>query len=73
MDTQNLQDSYLERLKVNNTAISVYLINGIKLSGVIGNYDAEIIILKDSKNVVEQLIYKHAVSTITPSKISNVV
>lgn len=73
MDTQNLQNSYLERLKVNHTAISVYLINGIKLSGIIADYDTEIIILKDSKNIVDQLIYKHAVSTITPSKISNVV
>ncbi|MDQ5920769.1 MAG: host factor-I protein [Pseudomonadota bacterium] len=68
MNTQNFEKQYLEHLKNNNINVSVYLINGIKLSGLIAEYDDRIIILKDNKSTVDQLIYKHSVSTIMPAK-----
>lgn len=64
----NLQDSYLDNLCNNNLSVSIYLINGIKLSGVISSFDQEVILLKDNKSTMDQLLYKHAISTIVPNK-----
>ena len=61
-----LQCQYLDTLAIHNTAVSVYLINGIKLSGIIAEHDLDVILLRDTKSTVEQLIYKHAISTIVP-------
>ena len=63
-----IQDKYLERLCIEQISVSMYLINGIKLLGQISAYDEEIILLKDNKNMCEQLIYKHAISTIVPNR-----
>jgi host factor-I protein len=63
-----IQDNYLEKLRTDQTSVSLYLINGIKLLGQISAYDEEIILLKDHKNFCEQLIYKHAISTIVPTR-----
>lgn len=63
-----IQDTYLEKLRVEQTSVSLYLINGIKLLGQISAFDAEVILLRDNKNQCEQLIYKHAISTIVPGK-----
>lgn len=68
MNIENFEKQYLEYLKNNNVNVSVYLINGIKLSGLIADYDDRIIILKDNKSTVDQLIYKHSISTIMPAK-----
>lgn len=67
---KNIQDDYLNNLLENHLQISVYLINGIKLSGVIAAFDSNVIILSDSKSTVQQLIYKHAVSTIVPARVN---
>ncbi len=64
----NLQDQYLNNLRKDEIKISIYLVNGIKLSGVVDSFDQYVIILKDVENTVTQMIYKHAVSTIVPSK-----
>lgn len=61
-----LQNEYLETLSKNNTLVAIYLINGIKLSGMIAAHDVSAVLLRDSKSTVEQLIYKHAISTIIP-------
>lgn len=66
-----LQNSYLDDVYSNHTHISVYLINGIKLSGYIAGNDDMSILLRDSKNTVTQLIYKHAISTIVPTRANN--
>lgn len=66
--SKNLQDQYLEHLMVNRIAVSIYLINGIKLSGLVSSFDQYVVLLKDNKNIVDQLIYKHAISTIVPSR-----
>lgn len=68
MNKQNLQEQYLEQLLEQEVLVSIYLINGIKLSGVVASYDQYVVLLKDNKNTMDQLIYKHAISTIVPSK-----
>ena len=65
-----LQDQYLQNLSNESIAVSIYLINGIKLSGLISAYDEQIVLLSDEKSTTNQLIYKHAISTIVPSKIT---
>ncbi|WP_420264758.1 RNA chaperone Hfq [Candidatus Magnetominusculus dajiuhuensis] len=58
-----LQDTYLNLLRKEKTPVVVYLINGVKLKGVIKGFDNFVIILRD---VREQLIYKHSISSILP-------
>lgn len=66
---EHIESNYLEKLLNENSTVAVYLINGIKLSGVVSAHDANTLLLKDSKSTVEQLIYKHAISTVVPSKV----
>lgn len=65
-----IQDAYLEKLRMEQTSVSLYLINGIKLLGQISGYDAQVVLLRDSKSVSDQLIYKHAISTIVPNRVN---
>ena len=65
---EDLHDKYLEKLCQEQVSVAVYLLNGIKLSGLIASFDSTVILLRDNKNVTEQLIYKHAISTIVPHK-----
>ena len=60
-----LQDPFLNTLRKEKIPVSIYLVNGIKLQGQIESFDPFVILLR---NTVNQLIYKHAVSTIVPSK-----
>jgi len=62
---QNLQDNFLNTLRKEHTAVSIFLVNGIKLQGRIDSFDQYVIILK---NTVNQMVYKHAVSTIVPGR-----
>ncbi|MBF0264757.1 MAG: RNA chaperone Hfq [Gammaproteobacteria bacterium] len=63
--TQTLQDPYLNALRKEKIPVSIYLISGIKLQGQIESFDQFVILLK---NTVSQMVYKHAISTIVPSK-----
>ncbi|MFQ3573289.1 MAG: RNA chaperone Hfq [Thermodesulfovibrionales bacterium] len=63
--TQNLQDAFLNQLRKDRTSVVVYLTNGVRLKGVIKGFDNFVVLLKE---VTEQLIYKHAISTIMPEK-----
>ncbi|MEE9523357.1 MAG: RNA chaperone Hfq [Thermodesulfovibrionales bacterium] len=63
--SQNLQDNYLNQLRKEKMQVVVYLTNGVRLKGVVRAFDNFVILLKDS---TQQLIYKHAVSTIIPEK-----
>lgn len=63
--TQSLQDNYLNQLRKDKIAVVVYLTNGVRLKGVIKGFDNFVILLKEA---TQQLIYKHAVSTIVPEK-----
>ena len=63
--SQILQEPFLNALRKEKIPVSIYLVNGIKLQGQIDSFDQYVIILK---NTVNQMVYKHAVSTIVPSK-----
>lgn len=58
------QQDFLNDLRTQKTSVTVYLINGVKLNGVITSFDQFSICLK--KNDVTQLIFKHAIATILP-------
>ncbi|GAC1444231.1 MAG: RNA chaperone Hfq [Vulcanimicrobiaceae bacterium] len=60
----NLQDAYLADVKAQGTAVTVYLMNGFQLRGLVKGYDAFTIALEYEHRV--HLVYKHAVSTISP-------
>lgn len=62
---QNLQDAYLNQLRKEKIPVVVYLTNGVRLKGVVRGFDNFVILLKEA---TQQLIYKHAVSTIIPEK-----
>ena len=62
---ENLQDKFLNKLRKDKIHVSIFLMNGIKLDGVIEAFDPYTILLK---NKITQSIYKHAISTIVPSQ-----
>ena len=62
---QSLQEPFLNTLRKEKTPVSIFLVNGIKLQGQIESFDQFVILLK---NQVNQMVYKHAVSTIVPAK-----
>ncbi len=62
---QTLQDPFLNNLRKERVPVSVYLVNGIKLQGQIESFDQFVILLKNS---ISQIVYKHAVSTIVPTR-----
>ena len=61
----SLQDPYLNVLRKARVPVSIYLVHGIKLQGQIESFDQFVILLK---NTVSQMVYKHAVSTVVPSR-----
>jgi host factor-I protein len=65
-DRQNLQDAFLNEVRKTKTPVTVFLINGVKLQGVITWFDNFCILLR--RDGQSQLVYKHAVSTIMPSQ-----
>ena len=60
-----LQDPYLNALRKERVPVSIYLVNGIKLQGQIESFDQFVVLLK---NTVSQMVYKHAISTVVPSR-----
>jgi host factor-I protein len=62
---QSLQDPFLNALRREHVPVSIYLVNGIKLQGQIESFDNFVILLKNSVN---QMIYKHAISTVVPAR-----
>ena len=62
---QLLQDPFLNALRKEHIPVSIYLVNGIKLQGQIDSFDQYVILLK---NTVTQMVYKHAISTVVPTK-----
>ena len=65
---QMLQDPFLNALRKEHVAVSIYLVNGIKLQGQVDSFDQYVILLK---NTVTQMVYKHAISTIVPARMVN--
>ena len=62
---QSLQDPYLNSLRKERVPVSIFLVNGIKLQGQIESFDQFVVLLKNS---VSQMVYKHAISTVVPSR-----
>ena len=62
---QSLQDPFLNALRKERIPVSIYLVNGIKLQGQVESFDQFVILLK---NTVSQMVYKHAISTVVPSR-----
>lgn len=62
---QSLQDPFLNALRRERVPVSIYLVNGIKLQGQIESFDQFVFLLK---NTVSQMVYKHAISTVVPSR-----
>ena len=60
-----LQDPFLNILRKERIPGSIYLVNGIKLQGQVESFDQFVVLLK---NTVSQMIYKHAISTVVPSR-----
>ena len=63
--SQGLQDPFLNALRKEHVPVAVFLVNGIKLQGHIEAFDQYVVVLK---NAVSQMIYKHAISTVVPSR-----
>ncbi|MDZ7923301.1 MAG: RNA chaperone Hfq [Marinagarivorans sp.] len=61
----SLQDPYLNILRKERVPVSIYLVNGIKLQGQVESFDQFVVLLK---NTVSQMVYKHAISTVVPSR-----
>ncbi|MBQ4652226.1 MAG: RNA chaperone Hfq [Oscillospiraceae bacterium] len=64
--TQNLQDIFLNQLRKDRSSVTMFLMNGFQLHGVIKGFDGFTVVLdSDGK---QQLIYKHAISTVVPPR-----
>lgn len=63
----NLQDIFLNQVRKEHVAVTIYLVNGFQLKGMVKGFDNFTVVL-ESDNKQQHLIYKHAVSTITPLK-----
>lgn len=64
--TKNAQEDFLSDIKENKISVTVFLINGVKLQGVITFFDNDALLLRRDGHT--QLVYKHAVSTIMPAQ-----
>ena len=64
--SQNVQDVFLNHVRKNKTPVTVFLVNGVKLQGIITWFDNFSVLLR--RDGQAQLIYKHAISTIMPSQ-----
>ena len=62
----NLQDTFLNTLRKNNTFVTGFLLNGFQLKGLIKSYDNCAVVVESEGK--QHLIYKHAISTFVPSK-----
>ena len=64
--TQNLQDTFLNQLRKDKSTVTMFLMNGFQLHGIIKSFDGFTVVLdSDGK---QQLIYKHAISTVVPPR-----
>ncbi|MBM6618357.1 RNA chaperone Hfq [Bacillus suaedaesalsae] len=62
----NIQDQFLNQLRKDNSFVTVYLLNGFQLRGLIKGFDNFTVLLESDGK--QQLIYKHAISTFVPQK-----
>ena len=65
----NLQDSFLNQVTKENVPVLIYLVNGFQLRGAVKGFDNYTVIIENEGK--QQLVYKHAISTITPFRALN--
>ena len=63
--SQNLQDVFLNNIRKNKTPVTVLLVNGVKLQGIVTWFDNFSVLLRRDNH--SQLVYKHAISTVQPN------
>ena len=63
--SENLQETFLNQIRKEKLSVTIFLINGVKLQGIITWFDNFSILLKRDAHI--QLVYKHSISTIMPS------
>lgn len=63
---QNLQDTFLNHIRKQKTPVTIFLVNGIKLQGIVTWFDNFCVLLR--RDGQSQLVYKHAISTIMPGQ-----
>ncbi len=63
--SQNVQDVFLNYIRKNKTPVTVFLVNGVKLQGIVTWFDNFSVLLRRDGHT--QLVYKHAISTVMPS------
>lgn len=64
--SQNLQDAFLNQVRKQKIPLTIFLVNGVKLNGIVSWFDNFCLLLK--RDGIGQLVYKHAISTIMPSQ-----
>ena len=64
--TQNLRDTFLNYCRKNKTPLTIFLVNGVKLQGVVTWFDNFCVLLRRDGH--SQLVYKHAISTVMPNQ-----
>ncbi len=62
--SNNLQDIFLNHLRKNKNPVTLFLVNGVKLQGIITWFDSFCVLLR--RDAHSQLVYKHAISTVMP-------
>ncbi|MDD4688960.1 MAG: RNA chaperone Hfq [Eubacteriales bacterium] len=62
----NLQDLFLNQSRKEHTVVTIYLMNGFQFKGIVRGFDSYTVVLESEDR--QQLVYKHAISTIVPSK-----
>lgn len=65
-DKQNLQDAFLNNIRKNKISVTIFLVNGVKLQGVVTWFDNFCVLLR--RDGQSQLVYKHAISTVMPAQ-----
>ena len=63
--SQNLQDLFLNSVRKQKNSLTIFLVNGVKLTGVVTSFDNFCVLLRRDGH--SQLVYKHAISTIMPT------
>ena len=63
--SQNVQDVFLNNIRKNKTPVTIFLVNGVKLQGIVTWFDNFSVLLRRDGHT--QLVYKHAISTVMPS------
>lgn len=64
---QNIQDTFLNTVRKDKSPITIYLVSGVKLTGKIRSFDKYSVLLEN--NAQEQLIFKHAISTVVSGRV----